>query len=152
MLKRSLLEIWGTTWREIYLVAGAFDLPVLRLFPDRGASSGHPRLLLPGRGTGEPHVDRDALRTTLLIDGGNQTPDNRDARRFLALANQFGITQIDYLVVTHYHGDHYGATPEISRHIRIVNWADHGPNVEDDRDEEWQKHWIIKCDEPLYAE
>jgi beta-lactamase superfamily II metal-dependent hydrolase len=89
---------------------------------------------------------------TLLIDGGNQTPDNRDARRVLALAKQLGITQLDYLVVTHYHGDHYGAIPEISRHLHIVNWVDHGPNVEHDKDEEWQKHWIIKCDERLYAE
>jgi hypothetical protein len=89
---------------------------------------------------------------TPLIDGGNKTSNNRDARRFLALANQFGITQIDYLVVTHYQCDHYGAIPEISRHIHIVDWVDHGPNVEDDRDEEWQKHWITKCDEPLYAE
>jgi beta-lactamase superfamily II metal-dependent hydrolase len=89
---------------------------------------------------------------TMLIDGGNPGSGNRDTRRFLALAKQIGIRQIDYLVVTHYHGDHYGAAPEISRNLPIVNWVDHGPNVEHDKDEEWQKHWLIQCNEALYSE
>ena len=54
--------------------------------------------------------------------------------------------------MTHYHGDHYGATPEISHNMHIVNWVDHGPNVEHDKDVPWQKHWVIKCNEVLYSE
>jgi competence protein ComEC len=88
----------------------------------------------------------------LLVDGGSPGPENRDARRFLAVAKQIGIKQIDYLVVTHYHGDHYGATPEISRHMRVVNWVDHGPGVESDKDQKWKEHWQIGVNEKLYSE
>lgn len=88
----------------------------------------------------------------MLIDGGNQTSDNRDARRFLTLAKQLGVKQLDYLVVTHYHGDHYGAVPEIARHMPIVNWLDHGPNVEHGQGLEWQQHWQIACNEALYSQ
>ena len=89
---------------------------------------------------------------TVLIDGGSQGPGGRDARRFLALAKQLGIKQVDYLVVTHYHGDHYGAAPEISRNIRIVDWVDHGQSVETTKDREWQMHWQIGVNEALYSE
>ena len=40
----------------------------------------------------------------MLIDAG--WPGTRDADRIMAVAKQAGITQIDYLVLTHYHVDH----------------------------------------------
>ena len=43
---------------------------------------------------------------TLLIDAGN--PGDRDADRIAAVAKEAGVTQIDYLLVTHYDGDHVG--------------------------------------------
>jgi competence protein ComEC len=89
---------------------------------------------------------------TILIDGGNARPEGRDAGRFLALAKELGIKRIDYLVVTHYHGDHYGATPEIARNLPIVNWIDHGPNIELGKNEAWEKHWVIKASKPLVAQ
>ena len=88
----------------------------------------------------------------VLIDGGNARPPGRDAGRFLALAKELGIKRIDYLVVTHYHGDHYGASPEISGKLPVVNWIDHGANVELGKGEEWEKHWVIKASPPLVAQ
>jgi competence protein ComEC len=89
---------------------------------------------------------------TVLIDGGNARPEGRDAGRFLALAKELGIRKIDYLVVTHYHGDHYGADMEIAGKLPVANWIDHGTNVELGRDEAWEKHWVIKASKPLVAQ
>ena len=62
---------------------------------------------------------------TMLIDAG--WPGTRDADRILAVAKVAGITQIDYLVLTHYHVDHAGGVPELASRIPIRNFVDHGP-------------------------
>jgi competence protein ComEC len=62
---------------------------------------------------------------TMLIDAG--WPGTRDADRIMAVAMQAGITQIDYLVLTHYHVDHAGGVPELASRIPIRNFVDHGP-------------------------
>jgi beta-lactamase superfamily II metal-dependent hydrolase len=68
---------------------------------------------------------------SLLMDAGNggQTAA-RDASRILAAAADAGITTIDHLVITHYHGDHYGGVPELASRIPIRHFIDHGPNVQ----------------------
>src|SRR5215471_1092275 len=48
----------------------------------------------------------------IMIDGGN--PGEGNLNRFLKAAKEAGVKKLDYLIVTHYHGDHYGVTPEIS--------------------------------------
>jgi competence protein ComEC len=62
---------------------------------------------------------------SLLVDTG--WPGARDADRILAVAKQAGITQIDYLVLTHYHVDHAGGVVELASRIPIRNFVDHGP-------------------------
>jgi beta-lactamase superfamily II metal-dependent hydrolase len=62
---------------------------------------------------------------TMLIDAG--WPGTRDADRIMAVAKSAGITQIDYLVLTHYHVDHAGGVPELASRIPIRNFVDHGP-------------------------
>ena len=53
---------------------------------------------------------------SLLIDTGNGGPAAvRDADRIMAAATDAGITRIDHLVTTHYHGDHFGAMAEQHR-------------------------------------
>lgn len=37
-----------------------------------------------------------------------------------------GVTAIDHLIVTHYHRDHYGGVPELSRLVTIKRFYDHG--------------------------
>ncbi len=61
----------------------------------------------------------------MLIDAG--WPGTRDADRIMAVAKQAGITQIDYLVLTHYHVDHAGGLPELASSIPIKTFVDHGP-------------------------
>jgi len=45
---------------------------------------------------------------SLLVDTGNPTPDDRDAKREVEAAHLAGLKKIDYLLITHYHGDHVG--------------------------------------------
>ena len=54
----------------------------------------------------------------------------RDADRILAAAKDARLTQIDHLITTHYHGDHYGAMSEVASRIPIKDFIDHGPNVQ----------------------
>lgn len=68
---------------------------------------------------------------SLLIDAGNGGPAAvRDAERIIAAAKDAGITQIDNLIITHYHGDHFGGVAELAARIPIRHFIDHGPNVQ----------------------
>jgi len=70
-------------------------------------------------------------RETLLIDTGNGGPGAaRDADRILAAVKDAGAAQIDHLITTHYHGDHFGAMAELANRIPIREFIDHGPSVE----------------------
>jgi competence protein ComEC len=64
---------------------------------------------------------------SLLFDAGN--PGARDADRIAAAAKDAGLKQIDYLVVSHFHGDHFGSVPELAKRIPIRNFVDHGPKM-----------------------
>lgn len=66
---------------------------------------------------------------TLLIDSGN--PGGRDTDRLMAAIADAGVKQIDYLISTHYHGDHVGGLQELAKRIPIGTYIDHGPNVEE---------------------
>jgi competence protein ComEC len=69
---------------------------------------------------------------SLLIDTGNYGPEAsvRDAERIMAAAKDAGLTQIDNLITTHWHGDHFGGMAELAKRIPIRNFIDHGPNVQ----------------------
>ncbi len=68
---------------------------------------------------------------SLLDDAGNGGMGAmRDASRILDAAKDAGLTQIDHVVVTHWHGDHYGALAEVASRIPIREFIDHGPNVQ----------------------
>src|SRR4249919_2374072 len=67
---------------------------------------------------------------SLLIDTANRTPDDRDAKRILAAAQQAGLTKIDILLTTHFHGDHIGAMPALAKLIPIDMFMDHGETIE----------------------
>jgi beta-lactamase superfamily II metal-dependent hydrolase/catechol 2,3-dioxygenase-like lactoylglutathione lyase family enzyme len=64
---------------------------------------------------------------SLLIDAGN--PGARDADRIAAVAKQAGLTQIDYVLVTHYDSDHVGGVSDVATRIPIRNFVDHGPRL-----------------------
>src|SRR5579859_2854034 len=68
---------------------------------------------------------------SLLIDAGWPGYEGRDADRILAAAHQAGLTQIDYVLITHYHRDHVGGVPQLVDGIKVGTFVDHGPNLED---------------------
>jgi competence protein ComEC len=67
---------------------------------------------------------------SLLIDTGNLGPEAsvRDASRILDAAKDAGLAQIDNLIITHWHGDHFGGLTELAKRIPIKHFIDHGPN------------------------
>jgi beta-lactamase superfamily II metal-dependent hydrolase len=68
---------------------------------------------------------------SVLIDTGNGgAAATRDADRIMAAVKDAGVTRIDHLITTHWHGDHFGAMVELSNRIPIRNFIDHGPTVE----------------------
>lgn len=52
---------------------------------------------------------------SVLIDTGN--PGGRDSTRIVAAAKAAGLTEIDYLVLTHFHLDHFGGAAEVAQQI-----------------------------------
>ncbi len=69
---------------------------------------------------------------SVLIDTGNVAPAAavRDADRILDAAKDAGITQIDHLITTHWHGDHFGGMAEVAKRLPIKAFYDHGPTIE----------------------
>ena len=61
---------------------------------------------------------------SVLIDCGN--PGKRDAERIHKAAEKAGLKQIDHLVITHWHGDHYGGVERLAALIPIKAFYDHG--------------------------
>jgi beta-lactamase superfamily II metal-dependent hydrolase len=65
---------------------------------------------------------------SILMDAGNGGAGAvRDASRIVQAAKAAGLTQIDHMVVTHWHGDHYGGLSELAARIPIRHFIDHGP-------------------------
>jgi competence protein ComEC len=68
---------------------------------------------------------------SVLIDTGNGgAAASRDADRIMAAVKDAGLTGIDHLITTHWHGDHFGAMAELSGRIPIRHFIDHGANVQ----------------------
>ena len=68
---------------------------------------------------------------SVLIDTGNGgAAAARDADRIMAAVKDAGVTQIDHLITTHWHGDHFGGMQEVAGRIPIKEFIDHGANVQ----------------------
>ena len=94
-------------------------------------------------------VDVEGGQSTLLVapsgesllidtgwsgDGQSEPGDPakaRDANRILAAAHEAGISAIDYLLITHFHGDHFGGVLELAQLIPIRHFIDHGSPAAD---------------------
>ena len=62
---------------------------------------------------------------TVLIDTGN--PGRRDPDRIVkAVTEVAGMKQIDHLVITHFHGDHFGGSLTLVEQLPIRNLYDNG--------------------------
>ena len=67
---------------------------------------------------------------SLLVDTGNPGPDDRDAKRIFDAAKMAGLTKIDMLMTSHFHSDHVGGAPALSKLIPIGHYYDHGDSIE----------------------
>lgn len=67
---------------------------------------------------------------SLLVDTGFPGNEDRDAKRIQAAAMAAGLTRIDNLVITHFHGDHVGGLAALSKAMPIRKIYDHGESIE----------------------
>src|SRR5579872_2510651 len=51
----------------------------------------------------------------------------RDADRIMAVLKLANVNVLDYVVITHFHGDHAGNAAELAHRIPIRHFVDHGP-------------------------
>src|SRR5882762_11708215 len=84
---------------------------------------------------------------SVLIDTGNANGAVRDVGRIMDAVRDAHLTQIDHLILTHYHGDHFGGMEELSKQIPIKEFIDHGPNVQAGVGADWERDVYPK----LYA-
>lgn len=80
---------------------------------------------------------------TILIDAGN--PGRRDADRIVQALAAAGMRQIDHLVTTHYHGDHFGGSIALSALVPIKTVYDNG-KFEGMPDQPDPAYWDLKCE------
>lgn len=73
---------------------------------------------------------------SILVDAGWPGFNGRDANRIEKAMKAAGITQIDHLVMTHYHVDHFGGIPELAKRVKVGKFYDHGPmkSLDEDKD------------------
>ncbi len=67
---------------------------------------------------------------SMLVDTGWPGFDGRDADRIAAVAALAGVTQIDFLIVTHFHTDHMGGAMQLADRLPIRTFIDHGLTVD----------------------
>jgi competence protein ComEC len=63
----------------------------------------------------------------LLMDTGTGGDGNKQADRISAAIKEAGVQQLDYVIVSHYHGDHVGNAAELANRLPIRHFIDHGP-------------------------
>jgi competence protein ComEC len=67
---------------------------------------------------------------SLLFDTGNPGNGDRDAKRIFETAKKAGLSRIDHVVISHWHGDHVGGLEALSKMIPLGKFYDHGDGVE----------------------
>ena len=68
---------------------------------------------------------------SLLVDTGNA--GDRDLGRIVETLAAAGVTRIDHLWTTHYHGDHVGALLALAKQVPVMHFYDHGTPHASDR-------------------
>jgi competence protein ComEC len=83
-------------------------------------------------------IDVEGGQSTLVVSPAKQSvlidtgfAGERDADRIVQAARAADIKQIDYVLITHYHGDHVGGVADLLKKIKVGTFVDHGENQED---------------------
>lgn len=81
---------------------------------------------------------------TILIDTGN--PGRRDADRITqAVTREAKLSRIDYLIITHYHGDHFGGASFLAKTLPIGTLYDNG-EFEGQPNRPGKDYYELKCE------
>ncbi len=90
-----------------------------------------------GKGLEVYFIDVEGGQATLLVSPSGESmlidagfPGERDGARIAAAAKDAGLSQIDYFLNTHFHGDHFGSIPDLVKRIPVRTFVDHGTIVE----------------------
>ena len=68
---------------------------------------------------------------SVLMDAGFAGFNDRDAGRIEhVVKKEAGLQQLDFVLVSHFHGDHAGGLAALSRRVKIGAFIDHGDSVE----------------------
>ncbi len=86
----------------------------------------------------------------MMLDTGQA--GEKYVNRILAAMHDAGVKQLDYVIVSHYHWDHYGTVAELAKRIPILNYVDHGPNVDLDRDAAHYEKYGGRTTDPQFNE
>jgi beta-lactamase superfamily II metal-dependent hydrolase len=83
-------------------------------------------------------IDVEGGQSTLIVTPAQQSvlidtgfAGERDADRIVQAAKDAGIKRIDYVLITHYHGDHVGGVADLLKRMNVGTFVDHGENQED---------------------
>lgn len=86
-------------------------------------------------------IDAEGGQATLIVSPAKQSflidtgfAGGRDADRIVQAIRAAGIKQIDYVLITHYHGDHVGGVADLLQKIKVGIFIDHVENQEDSDD------------------
>jgi len=80
---------------------------------------------------------------SLLVASGYET-DGRDAKRIFAAAQQVGLKQIDYFVLSHFHADHAGGIAALAGMIPVRRCFDRGDFIEP-INQRWRDNYLSVC-------
>jgi beta-lactamase superfamily II metal-dependent hydrolase len=91
------------------------------------------------------------VQHALPIDTGWRGSNGRDADRIVAVAGKAGISQIDDVLITHFHNNYVGGLPQLVARIPFGTVIDHGDNrVSTDAPtvQVWQAEFIANPEGP----
>ena len=63
---------------------------------------------------------------SLLFDVGTADARHVQADNVMRAIKEAGVQQLDFVIVSHYHGDHVGNASDLSSRLPIRQWYDHG--------------------------
>jgi hypothetical protein len=104
-------------------------------------------------------IDGDLANAVMIVTPSGQAmmfdtgqAGEKYVTRIQAAMKQAGVKEFEYVVVSHYHWDHYGTVAELAKRVPIRHFVDHGPNVDLDREPEHYAKYGGGTRDPQYEE
>src|SRR5215470_15100686 len=128
---RRLAALASAVWAALIVSAAVADAPTAR-----GAPSPKLEIYFIDVEGGQSTLIVTPEHQSLLIDTGwagagvgfqpGEPRKARDANRIVAAAHDAGISQIDFVLISHFHADHDGGVTELAQLLPVRAFIDHG--------------------------